>query len=138
MKILPLNLDELIHARAVESVRLEFKKTWSDPTQTIRTICAFANDFSNLDGGYIVIGIEEQNGLPILPPHGLENIDEIQKQIRGNCKRIEYQPIISPEIYQEKPILVIWVPASELRPHQAPKNLRSGERAYYVSRSRII
>jgi ATP-dependent DNA helicase RecG len=89
-----------------------------------------------LNGGYIIIGVEEQDGLPILPPSGLDNqnLDEIQKQIRGNCKRIdpEYQPVISPEIYQEKQILVIWVPASELRPHQAPKNLRSGERAFYV------
>lgn len=138
MKILPINLDALIHARAVESVRLEFKKTWSAPTfefeQTIRTICAFANDFSNLNGGYIIIGIEEPNGLASLPPHGIENIDEIPKQIRGNCKRIdpEYQPVISPEISQGKPILVIWVPASELRPHQAPKKMRNAERAYYV------
>jgi len=140
MKILPINLDDLIYARAVESVRLEFKKTVSKPTleQIIHSVCAFANDFHNDNGGYIVIGIEEQNGLPILPPIGLENqnIDEIQKQVRGNCKRIEpeYLPIISPEIYQSKKILVIWVPASNLRPHHAPVKLEKGkpERAYYV------
>lgn len=114
MNILPINLDDLIYARAVESVRREFKKTWSQPTltQTIRTICAFANDFFNLNGGYIVIGIEEHNGLPSLPPEGLDqhNLDDIQKQIRGQCKRLEpeYQPILSPEIYQGKSILVIW------------------------------
>lgn len=138
MNILPINLDDLIHARSVESVRLEFKKTWSEPTlsQVIRTICAFANDFFNLNGGYIIIGIEDRQGLPILPPSGLEeqNIEEIQKQIRGNCKRIdpEYQPIISPEIYQSRQIIVLWVPAGDLRPYQAPKDLQSGERAYYV------
>lgn len=138
MNVLPINLDDLIHARSVESVRLEFKKTWSEPTlsQVVRTICAFANDFFNLNGGYIIVGIAEQQGLPILPPSGLEgqNIDEIQRQIRGNCKRIdpEYQPIISPEIYQGKLIIVLWVPAGDLRPYQAPKDLQSGERAYYV------
>lgn len=139
MKILPINLDDLIHARSVESVRREFKKTWSDPIReaTIHTICAFANDFFNLNGGYIIIGIEEQGGQPILPPYGLEghNLDRIQSEIRGNCKRIdpEYQPIISPEIYEEKQILVIWVPAGDVRPYQAPINLRQGgERAYYV------
>jgi len=138
MKILPINLDDLIHARSVESVRREFKKTWSEQTleQTLRSICAFANDFFNLNGGYLVIGIEEKDGLPILPPDGLEgfNLDEIQKQIRGNCKRLdpEYQPVISPEIYQRKQLLVIWAPGGEVRPYQAPKNLVGNERAYYV------
>lgn len=127
MNILPINLDDLIHARSVESVRREFKKTWSEEIKQIllRSICAFANDFFNLNGGYIIIGIEDKNGQPILPPHGLDgqNIDEIQKWIRGKCKRIvpEYQPVISPEIYQNKQILVIWVPAGDVRPYQAPK-----------------
>jgi ATP-dependent DNA helicase RecG len=140
MKILPINLDDLMYARVVESVRLEFKKTCSEPTleQIIHTICAFANDFHNLNGGYIVIGVEEKNGLAILPPVGLEtkNIDKIPKKIRGNCKRIapEYSTIFSPEIYQGKQILIIWVPASDIRPHHAPIRLQKGkqERAYYV------
>lgn len=138
MNVLPVNLEDLIHARSVESLRREFKGAWSDPTldQTMRTICAFANDFFNLNGGYIIIGIDEQNGLPVLPPRGLEgyNLEEIQKQIRGNCKRIdpEYQPVIAPEIYQEKPILVIWAPAGDVRPYQAPETMRSGEKKYFV------
>lgn len=138
MNILPINLDDLINARSVESVRREFKSTWSDPTleQTIRSIGAFANDFFNLNGGYIVLGIAEQQGIPILPPQGLDNfdLDVIQKQIRGNCKKIdpEYQPVLSPEIYQGKQILVIWAPAGDVRPYQSPKNLSGGERAYYV------
>ncbi|MDZ7406393.1 MAG: ATP-binding protein [candidate division KSB1 bacterium] len=127
MKVLPINLDDLIHARSVESARREFKKSWSDQTleQTIRTICAFASDFFNLNGGYIIIGVEEKDALPVLPPAGLEgqNLDEIQKQIRGNCKRIdpEYQPVISPEVYQGKQILVIWAPGGDVRPYQAPQ-----------------
>ncbi|RZN43483.1 MAG: ATP-binding protein [Methanosarcinales archaeon] len=116
MKIIPLNLEDLIHARHVESVRREFKKTWSKHIlkSVIHSICAFANDFLNLNGGYIIIGIEDKNGQPVLPPHGLDdqNMEDIQKQIRGNCKRIdpEYQPVLSPEIYQDKQILVIRVP----------------------------
>lgn len=138
MTILPINLEDLISARSVESLKLEFKKTWSEPIleHVIQTICAFANDFFNLNGGYIILGIEEINGRPILPPYGLENqdLDQIQIQIRGNCKRIdpEYQPQISPEIYQEKPILVILVPGGELRPYKAPIKLSEGSRTYYV------
>lgn len=141
MKILPINLDDLIHARSVESVRREFKKTWSQPIaeSVLHSICAFANDFFNLNGGYIIIGIEDKNGRPILPPHGLEeqSLDDIQKWIRGNCKRIdpEYQPVISPEIYQDKQILVIWVAGGDVRPYQAPKTLNSGDRGYYVRHS---
>lgn len=137
--VLPINLEDLIHARSVESVRLEFKKTWTEPIleNVIRSICAFANDFLNLNGGYIILGIEDTNGHPMLPPYGLEgqNLEEIQKKIRGYCKRIdpEYQPVISFEIFQEKQILVIWVPGGELRPYQAPETF--GERspkAYYI------
>ncbi|MBI5080334.1 MAG: putative DNA binding domain-containing protein [Chloroflexi bacterium] len=138
MRILPINLDDLIHARSVESVRREFKKTWSDQIldQSLRSICAFANDFFNLNGGYLIIGIQDHNGLPVLPPHGLDdqNLEKIQKQIRGGCKRIdpEYQPVISPEIYSGKQILVVWCPAGDTRPYQAPITSRGGERAYYV------
>lgn len=138
MSILPINLDDLINARSVESVRREFKGTWSAPIleQTVRTISAFANDFFNLNGGYIVIGVDEQGGLPVLPPRGLEgfNLDEIQKQIRGNCRKIdpEYQPVIAPEVYQDRQILVIWAPAGDVRPYQAPETTRGGERRYYV------
>ena len=138
MKILPINLEDLIHARSVESVRREFKKTWSEHIRenVIHSICAFANDFYNLNGGYIILGIEEKDGQPVLPPHGLENqnLDKIQIQIRGTCKKIdpEYQPVLAPEIYQDKPILVIWVPGGELRPYQAPIKLQESARAYYV------
>lgn len=138
MRILPINLDDLLHARSVESVRREFKKSWSEATldQVVRTICAFANDFFNLNGGYIVIGVEERNGVPILPPHGLEecNLDEIQKKIRGQCRRIdpEYQPVISPEVYQGRQIMVIWCPAGDVRPYQAPESNVNPMRHYYV------
>ena len=138
MKILPINLEDLIHARSVESVRCEFKKTWSEhiPESVIHSICAFANDFFNLNGGYIILGIEDKNGQPVLPLYGLDdqNMDKIQIQIRGACKKIdpEYQPVLSPELYHDKQILVIWVPGGELRLYQAPIKLRERGRAYYV------
>jgi ATP-dependent DNA helicase RecG len=137
MSILPINLDSLLST--TESVRLELKAAWSEQTldQIMRTICAFANDFQELNGGYIIIGIrEDENHRPILPPEGLENtdIDEIQQTIRGQCKRIEpeYYPVISPEVYHGKLILVIWCPGGDNRPYQAPPQAKSGDREYYV------
>jgi ATP-dependent DNA helicase RecG len=137
MSILPINLDDLI--QSVESIRREFKSTWSEPTldQVIRTICGFANDFFNLNGGYIVIGIEAPNGQALLPPRGMDgfDLDHIQREIRGQSNRIDppYQPIISPEVYQGKQILVLWVPAGDLRPYQAPKTTAKGSpKAYFI------
>ena len=138
MNILPIKLEDLIHARSVESERIEFKKTWSEPIRksVIKTICAFGNDLHNLNGGYIVVGIAEDKGKAILPPEGLEglNLDEVQKEIRGQCKRIdpEYQPVLAPETFMGKSILVIWVPGGDTRPYQAPDPRDESERCYFV------
>src|ERR1019366_10806631 len=52
---LPIRIDDLLHARVVEIERIEFKAGWN-PDPILRTLCAFANDFENLGGGYLVIG----------------------------------------------------------------------------------
>ncbi len=67
---LPININQLLHGKAVEWERLEFKAGWN-PEVILRSICAFANDFHNLGGGYIVVGIEEKDGQPVLPPKGV-------------------------------------------------------------------
>lgn len=46
---LPINTQDLLNKRKVESNRIEFKKGWN-PTDIYRSICAFANDFDNLGG----------------------------------------------------------------------------------------
>ena len=52
---LPINLKDLLRQRTVEGERIEYKAGWN-PDAIIRTLCAFANDFENLGGGYIIIG----------------------------------------------------------------------------------
>ncbi|MDD2882839.1 MAG: hypothetical protein PHQ58_20705 [Rhodoferax sp.] len=49
----------------------------------MHTVCAFANDFHNLGGGYIQIGIAEKNGRLVLPSIGLDpaQLDGIQKEL---------------------------------------------------------
>ncbi len=136
--ILPINVEDLLYCQGVESARVEFKASWDPKTtgaQVLKTICAFANDLQNLNGGYIVIGVAEEDGRAIMPPKGLsrEQIDEAQKWIRGNCNRLdpEYQPTMSPEIIADRLILVLWAPASDIRPHRAPEGDKA-ERKYYV------
>ena len=55
---MPLNINDLLTARTVEWERLEFKAGWN-PKAVLHTMCAFANDFHNLGGGYIIIGVAE-------------------------------------------------------------------------------
>ena len=77
---LPINLEDLLRQRSVEGDRIEYKAGWN-PDPIIRTLCAFANDFENLGGGYIVIGQDcDKDGQPIFPPVGVaENqLDKIQ------------------------------------------------------------
>ncbi len=138
--ILPINLDDLLRLRAVESARVEFKASWDEKTtghQIIKTLCAFANDFQNLNGGYIVLGVADQNGAAVLPPKGLTQaeIEAAQKWIRGRCNNIDpvYQPVLSPEVFEGQRLLVVWAPASDARPHQAPSSGEKGAaRKFYI------
>ena len=68
---IPVNIEDLIHKRVVESTRIEFKGDWN-PNPIIHSICAFANDIDNLGGGYIVVGVEEKDGSPVFPIKGIE------------------------------------------------------------------
>ena len=79
---LPVNINDLVNGRTVEWERLEFKKGWN-PEVVIHSMCAFANDINNWGGGYIIIGIDEKEDKPVLPPDGLaqNQIDPIQKKI---------------------------------------------------------
>jgi ATP-dependent DNA helicase RecG len=100
---LPLNLEDLLRQRTVEGDRIEYKAGWN-PDAIIKTLCAFANDFENLGGGYIVIGQDcDADGQPIFPPAGLESnqLDTIQRELHGHCQLIQptYFPILSVEKY---------------------------------------
>ncbi|QHT65679.1 hypothetical protein GXP67_02850 [Rhodocytophaga rosea] len=123
---LPINLNDLINATTVESERIEFKASWN-PEDIMHTLCAFANDFHNLGGGYVIVGIEEHNGMPILPPKGLlpDQVDACQKKLFEISKRIvpEYFPVSSVEVYQGKHILVLWATGGDNRPYKCPKNI---------------
>ncbi len=54
--MLHLNIEDLLSARTVESERIEYKEGWN-PDAIYRSICAFANDFDNIGGGYILVGV---------------------------------------------------------------------------------
>lgn len=136
---LPVNIDELINARTVESERIEFKKGWN-PKKVIHSICAFANDINNWSGGYIIIGVDEKDGQPILPPEGINNnqVDAIQKELLQYGKNKispSYHPLVESVEFKGKTILIIYVPAGQQRPYEAASDLGKGvNKQMYVRR----
>ena len=69
---LAINIEDLLRKQRVESNRVEFKKGWN-PESIYHSVCAFANDFEDLGGGYIVVGVDtdESTGLAKRPVTGL-------------------------------------------------------------------
>ena len=148
---LTITIDELL-GQGVEKQRVEtFKKAWKGSKQgkeagtywqVLHTICAFANNFSNNNGGYIIIGVEEededsgQKRQIKLPPCGIPGaeLDRIQKEIMGACQthiQPNISPILSPEIFREQNVLVIWTLPTDNGPHQC-RETEKGPSHYYI------
>lgn len=136
---LPINITDLVNGQSVEWDRIELKEGWN-PETILHTIVAFANDINNWGGGYVVVGIEEKDGTPVLPPKGLPQgqLDKIQKDIVNICNRIlpYYVPVTQPYLLSGKHIFILWVPGGDNRPYKAPVSLGSGkeQRKIYVRR----
>lgn len=138
---IPINMEELLHQRVIESARIEYKTDWN-PAPILHSITAFANDFDNLGGGYIMLGVEERNGYPRFPLKGLDEdaLDFIQKDLLNKCNLIEprYIPVMEPVLIDGRHILVLWVPGGDDRPYKCPVNVytekgaKRSEKAYYI------
>jgi len=140
---IPTSIKTLLDGNAVEWARIEFKSTWK-PEESIRTICAFANDIDNWGGGYIVIGVGEDNGRPVLPVKGIPitAVDDIMKDLLNKCNSIipHYLPVVSPVHYQGKELIVVWAPGGDVRPYSSPtdfvykggKAVATKERTYFI------
>jgi len=129
--MISLKLETLLADRVVESDRVEYKRGWN-ASDIIPTICAYANDFNNTNGGYVVIGIEEKYGRPSLPPIGIDedDLDRVQQELFQYCNFItpRYIPQIEIVQYQGKHILYLWCSAGDDGPYSAPENVLSKDR----------
>lgn len=123
---LPTSIENILNENIVECERVEFKGNWN-PEPILHSICAFANDINNWGGGYILVGIEDDNGRPKYPIKGIEtaSIDKIQKEILAKCKMIRpsYTPIVDVTQYKGKNIIVIWCYGGLTRPYKCPTTL---------------
>ena len=138
---LPINIKDLLNKQKIESNRIEFKKGWN-PASIYHSVCAFANDFEDLGGGYILVGVDtdEETSMAIRPVEGIpiEKIDGIlQEMVRYNNKISPYYlPRTSVEEVDGKQVLVIWCPAGINRPYSVPENVTSKtSKDYFYIRS---
>jgi len=132
---LHINLEDLLSARTVESDRIEFKEGWN-PDATYRSICAFANDFDNTGGGYILIGVAENpdTKTAVRPVKGLttHELAEIQKEMIGlnNLIKPYYAPRLFLEEVDGKHIMVLWVLAGNERPYEVPEAITARHKTW--------
>lgn len=136
---LHINIEDLLSARTVESARIEFKEGWN-PDAIYRSICAFANDFDNIGGGYILIGVAEDDITKTAkrPVKGLTTaeLSEIQRKMIGFNNLL--QPVFHPHLFIEevdsKKIIVLWIPGGSSRPYQVPEQITAREKRnfYYI------
>ena len=134
---LHINIEDLLNGKAVENNRLDYKEGWN-PDSIYRTICAFANDFEDTGGGYIVVGVEEVNGRAVRPVKGINpnQVESIEKDMVGfnNLIMPYYQPRLFIEEADGKTILIIKVTAGERRPYKVPDQITAKQKTwnYYI------
>ncbi len=137
---LPLNVLDLLHQRRVEGERIEYKAGWN-PDSVLRTLGAFANDFENLGGGYLVLGQDcDANGQPVFPPAGLaaNQLDKIQQELLAACQLIQppYFPALTMEVVEGRHLIVLWAPGGQNRPYKVPAAVTAKHKTwhYYIRR----
>lgn len=131
---LEFGIEDLLNGKRVESDRLEFKAGWN-PDDIYPSICAFANDFDNQGGGYIIIGVQEENGIAKRPVKGIEEaeLDAIQKDMLGFNKKIipAYFPKTIIDKVDDRYVIVLWVPTGIQRPYKVPEHVTSKREKSY-------
>jgi ATP-dependent DNA helicase RecG len=127
-----------------ESDQVEWKENVADIDDVVATLAAFANDWSNLGGGYVVCGAREEKdefGFPRVVMTGLtaSRVREVEGKVLAAC-RDRVSPSIAP-LLQELPVadsperrVLVFVMPSTRSPHLFRRRDAAGK--YYVRISR--
>ncbi len=114
------DLQELLDDKAVENVRLEFKREVPAKDETLKKLSSFANTF----GGHLVVGAEAGNdgritGLPGVDPQPSYKQTLVQWCTAGASPplTIEASDAIPVPTGNDRVCYVVAVPESELAPH---------------------
>lgn len=93
---------DVVESRAVESDRIEYKKTIVAKDGVLKTVCAFANNYMNREIGLLLIGIEEEDdettgrkAVPVRPISGIDEakIESIENELKSLLALIHPKPV---------------------------------------------
>lgn len=134
---IPFNIENLISLKKIESNRVQFLKSW-DQLKILHWICAYANDYEELNGGFIIVGINKDTQNDIIEITGLtdEDIKNIKIEIPDLYEMINPKFNRSAEIrkYKNKFLLLINIPSGLKRPYKVPESLTfSAEYKCFIS-----
>jgi ATP-dependent DNA helicase RecG len=114
-----IDLDEIFQR---ESERAEWKENVADCKNVVKTLTAFANDYSNIGGGYVVCGAKETKdelGYKKLVKTGLSanDLKKINSEVLNLCRTKVFPPITplteEIELKNGKRLLIFIMPASK-------------------------
>ncbi len=132
-----MDVRSLIAGSAARMFSTEHVSRW-DSESVLHTICAFANDLDAYGGGYIVVGVDYENGYPEVVGLDRGAIDGMLKELVGMTNLIEpyYSPVTEVCDVDGRTVLVLWCPTGPSRPYTCPSRYSNdgvkGERAPYV------
>lgn len=136
----PIDLGNLL---VRESEQVEWKENVADPDDVVATLSAFANDWSNLGGGYVVCGAKETkdaHGFPAVEIKGLSaaRLKEVEGRVLTGC-RDRVSPSIAPlvhEVSTDDPAhrVLIFVMAATPKAHTFRRGAESGKHYVRISR----
>ena len=129
-----------------ESEQVEWKENVSEIDDVVETLSAFANDFANLGGGYVVCGAREDkdsHGFPVLVRVGLTSsrFKEVENQVLARC-RSHVSPPIAPQVLEQPSDvdgsrILIFVQAATNQAHTFRRNKEGAKHSVRISRSTI-
>lgn len=120
----PINAHDLLRGGAVEIDRLELKASLQpfDEDRIARTLCAFANDLHNRNGGYLLIGVAEAAGDQPARAIGLTDAecDRVQKRLveLGHKVTPPVTPVLDVQEVGGHRIVIARCPAGPDRPYR--------------------
>jgi hypothetical protein len=125
-------IQEFCEGRIPEGSVLDYKQEIASSTLS-KTACAFANTF----GGEIIIGVKDDDGVPVVPAEGMAHEEGLSTKVINILLSNIYPPLI-PEVQtfvsddKSKAFVVVRIAPSLLTPHAVNNNtnvyIRTGDR----------
>jgi ATP-dependent DNA helicase RecG len=135
---IPASIESILSGKIVEQQRIEYKTGW-DPKEVLHSICAFANDFDDFGGGYIILGVKAEDGVPEsypgIPDDKLDSVEGEILEYSKRCLSPDYLPSMEVVQKEGKNLIVIWAFSGEQRPYLCLEDVYgkgSGKRESYI------